>query len=434
MLMRFNFNIGLKLLKHAALNNSHVCNEHGIRVPRTKRLTPPMHSSPVLPTLAMFAVLTMASMSVFAVAVLAPEIATATDINPAWVGAFMAITYIFAMLAGTITGNLVDRYGAIRVCQLTLLLSAASLLALSSALLPVLIISAVVLGMAYGSLNPASAHILIRLGSARWRPLIFSIKQTGVPAGGALAGAVLPWLVIIWGWRGAAWTIIVMALLVLLSLQPLRSRFDQDRAAPRRLGLTSVLGPIAMVLGDPVLRRLTLVAFAYAGCQVSVGTFYVVYLVAVENMTLTQAGSAFAFVQIGGIAGRILWGWLAGRWIASRALLALIGTLTALSLIATTFIQAAWPFALIALQGLVLGASSFGWNGVFLSEAASLAPEGRAGDTTGGVQFVMFGGVVVVPPLFGLLAGASGSYTLAFYAVAAVALTAVIFLLLGRRQ
>ncbi|MCB1810174.1 MAG: MFS transporter, partial [Candidatus Competibacteraceae bacterium] len=263
---------------------------------------------------------------------------------------------------------------------------------------------------------------------------IFSVKQTGVPAGGALAGAILPLLVALWDWRVAALSIAALALLVLLLLQPLRARFDQNRTTPQRLGLASVAGPIALVLSDPVLRRLTLVAFAYAGCQVSVGAFYVVYLVAAEDMTLSQAGSAFAFVQMGGIGGRLLWGSLAGRWINPRRLLALIGLLTAASLFATTLIQPDWPFLLLAVQGLILGASSFGWNGVFLSEAASLAPAGRAGDTTGGVQFIMFGGVVVVPPLFGLLAGVSGSYAIAFYAVAAVALSAVGFLLWDRRS
>ena len=373
-------------------------------------------------------------MSVFAVSVLAPEIAATANIAPAWIGAFMAITYIGAMLAGTITGNLVDRFGPIRVCQFTLLLAAISLVVLSSAFWPLLALSAALLGLAYGPLNPASAHILVQLGSLRWRPLIFSVKQTGVPAGGALAGAILPLLVALWDWRVAALSIAALALLVLLLLQPLRARFDQNRTTPQRLGLASVAGPIALVLSDPVLRRLTLVAFAYAGCQVSVGAFYVVYLVAAEDMTLSQAGSAFAFVQMGGIGGRLLWGSLAGRWINPRRLLALIGLLTAASLFATTLIQPDWPFLLLAVQGLVLGASSFGWNGVFLSEAASLAPAGRAGDTTGGVQFIMFGGVVVVPPLFGLLAGVSGSYAIAFYAVAAVALSAVGFLLWDRRS
>ena len=390
--------------------------------------------SPVLPTLAMFAVLTIASMSVFAVSILTPAIATTASVNPAWVGAFMAIAYFGAMLAGTITGNLVDRFGAIRICQLTLLLAAAGLLILCSAQLPLLILSAVLLGLAYGPLNPASAHILVQLGALRWRPLIFSIKQTGVPTGGALAGAVLPLLVALWSWRAAALTIAVMALLVLLLIQPLRSQFDRKRAIPRRLGLASVLGPISLVLGDPVLRRLTLIAFAYGGCQVSVGTFYVVYLVTAQKMTLAQAGSAFAFVQLGGIGGRLLWGFLAGRWINPRYLLAMIGLLTTLSLYTTTLIQADWPFVLLALHGLVLGASSFGWNGVFLSEAASLAPEGRASDTTGGVQFIMFGGVVVLPPIFGLLVGISGSYSVAFTAVTAVALTAVCFLVLGQTR
>jgi hypothetical protein len=30
------------------------------------------------------------------------------------------------------------------------------------------------------------------------------LKQTGVPLGGALAGALVPTFVVLWGWRGAA--------------------------------------------------------------------------------------------------------------------------------------------------------------------------------------------------------------------------------------
>jgi len=382
----------------------------------------------------MFAVHAIASMSIFAVSVLAPEIAASAGIDPAWVGTFMAITFCSAMLAGTIAGNLIDRFGAIRVCQFSLLLAVVSLLVLSSALLPLLICSAILLGLTYGPLNPTSAHILVQLGSVRWRALIFSIKQTGVPVGGTLAGVLLPLLATRWGWQLAVLSIIVLALSVLLLLQPLRPHFDQQRNTPRRLELASVLGPIRLVLGDPVLRRLTLVAFAYASCQASVGAFYVVYLVTAEGMPLTLAGSAFAFVQLGGIGGRLSWGALAGRWIAARRLLALIGLLTTASLYTTTLIDVSWSFPLLAVQGLILGASSFGWNGVFLSEAASLAPEGHASDTTGGVQFIMFGGIVVVPPLFGLLVGTSGSYVLAFYAVSAIALVAAGALLLDNTR
>lgn len=387
----------------------------------------------------MLLVTAVASMAVFAVSVLAPVAARDIGVAPAQIGLFTALVYIVAMFAGAVTGHFVARYGPIRVCQSTLLATAAGIAALTLASPLTAALSALLLGLAYGPLNPASAQVLARLGTPRWRPLIFSVKQTGVPFGGALAGALLPLLVLAWGWRGAALTVSLAALALLAALQPLRRGYDAVANDDRlRLGRLSVLRPLKSVFGRPELRGLTLVAFGFAGCQVSVAAFYVVYLVEALDWSLARAGAALAFVQAGGVGGRILWGALSDQnarrgWQTPRVILAGLGLLTASMLLLTARLPATTPFALAALSGLALGASSFGWNGVFLSEAAALAPPGRAGETTGGVQFVMFGGVVVVPPLFAAVVTVSDSYRLGFALTAVIALTAAAYLLLGRR-
>jgi NADH dehydrogenase/NADH:ubiquinone oxidoreductase subunit G len=56
------------------------------------------------------------------------------------------------------------------------------------------------------------------------------------------------------------------------------------------------------------------------------------------------------------------------------------------------------------------GASAIGWNGVFLAEIARLAPAGQASVATGGTLCITFLGVVLGPPLFGVLAGMLQSY------------------------
>ncbi len=43
---------------------------------------------------------------------------------------------------------------------------------------------ALFLGIAYGPYNPASAHVLADITTDQSRPLVFSIKQLGVPIGG----------------------------------------------------------------------------------------------------------------------------------------------------------------------------------------------------------------------------------------------------------
>lgn len=150
-------------------------------------------------------------------------------------------------------------------------------------------------------------------------------------------------------------------------------------------------------------------------------------------MTLTRAGLLFAVVQLGGVCGRIIWGSLAGRWIRPDRLLALLGLLTAGCLLITTMMSLSWPLWQMLILGLVLGASSFGWNGVFLSEVARLAPEGKAGDITGGVQFLMYGGVVVVPPCFGFIVTLWQSYTIAFTVISVLAILIAVYLFVFRQ-
>lgn len=380
-----------------------------------------MYGPVIFPTLAMLAVLTMGSMANFTVAVIAPVAAPDIGVPATYIGVFTSVVYIFAMLTGTITGTFIIRYGPVRVCQLTLVFAAAGMLAITFASPLMAVVSAILLGFAYGPFNPASAHVLAGISTARTQPLIFSVKQTGVPLGGALAGAVLPVLVVLLGWKGAVLVVAVIAVGVMLIQQPIRSRFDGDCKPSWPLGSASVIAPLRLVLSDPRLRKMSIAGFSYAGCQVSIGAFFVVYLAEALEMSLIEAGLIFAFVQAGGILGRVFLGAIAERWLSTQALLAGMGLLIAACLLATASFTSAWPSMAIMSIAFVLGVSGFGWVGIYLSEIAKLAPEGKVGEATGGVQFIYFSGVVVVPPCFGALVNITGSYTVAFVAIAALA-------------
>lgn len=372
----------------------------------------------LLPTLAMLAVLGIASMAVYSVAVCATSAAPDLGLPSSLVGTFSALVYGVAMFSGLQTDALVERFGPIRVCQITALLVAVSMAVFTLATPGAALASALLLGGAYGQCNPASAHILVNLGEPRWRSLIFSIKQTGVPVGGALAGLLLPSILHAFDWPEALLTTAALSLLVLVALVPLRPRFDAPRPhAPLRLRL-DLRRPLRLVLDHPELRGITLAALLYSGAQLSVGAFFVVYLVEAKDLPLVLAGTVFAFLQAGGIGGRILWGMFAGSLISPRRLLGLIGLITVSALALTIGLEPDWPQPVLMALGLVLGASSFGWNGVFLAENARLAPPGQAGRVTGAVQFFIYGGVVLLPPSFGLLVALTDSYTIAFGATA----------------
>ncbi|MDX2313826.1 MAG: MFS transporter [Gammaproteobacteria bacterium] len=387
-----------------------------------------MHSSPtastriLFPLTAMLAVLTTSSMAVTVIAVLAPEAAPRIGVDATRIGDYTAIVYLFATLSGAVTGAMVDRFGAIRVCQITMLLAALAMLTFTRGTLTWVLISAVILGCAYGPFNPASAHVLWRLSTPRWRPFVFSLKQTGVPLGGALTGALIPVLVLWSDWQTAGLVVGAVALVMMILLQPLRASIDEVHRRPLKLDMKSLLGPVQLALGNPRLRGYTLTAFAYAGCQLSVMSFMVIFLTRTVNMSLVQAGSVFAFLQIGGFAGRLIWGGIASRLGSPRIVLVIIGAITATSLVVTPFMNATWPLLAVISLAIVLGASSLGWNGVMLSEVATHAPEGRAVEATAGMQVVMFGGITVFPPIFGFLVMHTQSFTAAFVAVAVLAI------------
>ncbi|MFQ6024474.1 MAG: MFS transporter [Acidiferrobacterales bacterium] len=390
------------------------------------------HAIAVRPTLAMLAVLTIASMCSHSVAVLAPQAAPEIGVAATYIGAYVSIIFTSAMFSGVVTGAFISRYGAIRVCQLAILAAACGMVAFALSSPAAAVVSAVLVGMAHGPFNPASAHILIKVSTPRSRPLIFSIKQTGVPLGGALAGTLMPTLVAFIGWKSAALLVSALALIVLVVLQPMRRAFDVDRNPARPLSGVSIIAPLRLVFMHRALRPLAILSFAYAGCQLSVGGFFVVYLTQAVEMPLVQAGLVFALLQAAGVCGRILFGAIAGRVVSARLLLAVLGLVMAACMVTTAALTPSWPFAIICLLGIVLGASTLGWNGVNLAEIAARAPEGTISEVTGGVQFVMFLGIVIMPPSFGALVTLTGSYSIAFLVIAAVATVAGFYLMRSR--
>jgi MFS family permease len=375
----------------------------------------------LVPTLGMLAVLTLSSMSMFTVTVLAPEAAPAMGVDPSLIGVFLAVAYSVAMVAGTATGTLIDRFGPIAVCQATLVCAAAGLALASLATPAALLPSALALGLAYGPFNPASAHVLSGLASPRWQPMVFSVKQTGVPLGGVLAGALVPGAALAIGWEAATLGVAGATLLTAGLVWPLRRRFDRQQRPTRLSWRVSLAGPLRLALRDPTLRRLTLTATLLAGCQVAVGAFTVLYLTADLGFGLIAAGGIFAGLQAGGFGGRVLWGFVAERLVPSRLVLAGLALAEVALLAVFAAAEPTWGRPALVAVAVALGACTFGWNGVLLSQVAARAPAGRAGDATAGLQFFMFGGVVVFPPLFGALVQAVGSHPVPFLALAGLA-------------
>jgi predicted MFS family arabinose efflux permease len=264
--------------------------------------------------------------------------------------------------------------------------------------------------------------------------LTFSIKQTGVPAGAALSGALLPALALATGWRVAFAIASLVGLVIVAVAQPIRAGLDADRRPRGRVALRDLFAPLAILRTSRALRDLALVSLAYSATQVCLTSFLVVHLTETLNFSLVAAGLALTSATIGGVAGRIAWGYVADRWLAPRRVLATIGLCAGVCGALMAAATAAWPPPAIAMLAAFFGATAIGWNGVQLSEVARHAPPGSAGKVTGATGFVTFAGVVVGPPSFALLSSVTGSYRIGFAAFAAASIAAALALLARRIQ
>ena len=370
-----------------------------------------------LPLLATLFIQAMVAMALLTLPVMAPVAAQALSVSPAMVGFYVSITYLGAMFASLTSGNTVSRFGPIRVSQLGLLLCALGLCLCATPWLPVIAIGALLIGLGYGPITPASSQILARTTPADRMALVFSIKQTGVPLGAMMAGAIVPSLMLALNWQ---WTMVMVAIACVLSAllaQPLRQELDELRQANLPFQMSALTSPIRMVLGHRPLATMAACSFMFCMVQMSLTTYLVTYLHDDLSYGLVSAGLLLSVTQMGGMGGRILWGFVADKWLGAQKTLALLAALMALCSLTTALFLPLLPLWGIWMVLIVYGASAIGWNGVYLSEVARQAPEGKASVATGGTLTFTFLGVVIGPPIFGALSTAFGSYRAGFLAL-----------------
>lgn len=392
-----------------------------------------MRSSWIAALLATLLMQTVGSFLGQSVPVVAPSMTADLGIRPETIGNLSSISTLGAILFLLFGTPFVARFGPVRMLQWGAAVGAVGVVMTASGFVAALPLAALLMGIGYGPTGPAGSRILNATAPPRHRFLIFSIKQAGAPAGGALAGLLAAPLAASHGWQAALMVGVALALLAVLALQPMRASLDAERAPPfplreafrpRQLG-----APLAVLRLHPVLPPLTLQAFAFASLQGCLFSFTVTWLVEAQGFALTAAGTAFAVMQVAGVVGRLVIGHAVDRIGDAVRCLALHGIfaagLSALWVLLSP--GAAWPVVL----GLAVlcGFTAASWNGIFIAEVARVAPPEKVAEATSGAILLCFIGYLVAPSAFAFAVTASGGWTLPF--LAACGLLAVVSCAIG---
>jgi MFS family permease len=392
-----------------------------------------LRSMPIWPLAATLAVQTLATMALYSLPTVAPEVARDLHVSGTLVGSFVATAYGVGILSALLSPGMVRKYGGVRATQAVLLAAAGMLiLAAFGSGVAGLGLAAVVLGIGYGAAAPASTHLLVPQTPQPVFNLVMSLRQIGVPFGGVMAALILPPLVLAIGWRNALLAELGPVLLLMALMEVPRRRWDSDREPTRRVFGRGLWQPFAL-LADPRFRRLSVAAFVYAGLALCLVAFMTVQLTTVVRLTLIEAGQVLAAYQIAGSVSRPIWGWIADRFLTPAQTLSLHGIGMAACSVLTGLYGPGWPFWAVMANAVLAGCTAGGYTGVAYAEYAVLGGSRRT-EATGLGTAIFFAGGMAVPPVFGAAVAAAGGYRGSYMIGAACALASGVLLAWPHRR
>jgi MFS family permease len=321
-------------------------------------------------------------------------------------------------------GNpMLDHHGPVRALQIGLAFVAAGLLLLSQPFGPIGFVGALLVGLGLAPNTPAGSQSLWRPAPADHRTLVFSIKQAGVPLGGAIAGFAVAPMVLSLGFTGAIQAMIAIVLLSALLVQPFRRSLDAEKGRQNRAWARMFLSPSSLSRSARVLSShtslpmLAALGVSFSITQACITAFTATYMVTRHGKTLAEAGHLVAILLVASTIARIFFGWLADRMGSGLTLLCLLA-LAAGATIALLIGTAGTSPWLIYLCMALVGSTSMGWNGVHMAELARVSPPALIGDVTSSASLFGFVGSICGPLIFAAIANRTGSFDWPYLLVA----------------
>lgn len=341
----------------------------------------------------------------YALGVLAPVFTVDLGVGEAALGVVAALMYLFASVIARASGGRLD--GVRGRVAFGLLFSAAigSLLLLSvSRSLWWLAAAGVMSGLAMGINNPVTNRLIAVFVAPARRGLAIGVKQTGVKVAQLTAGAAIPWLTVLVGWRQGVALLAAMAaggLVIALAVVP-----DERPTSVRQRGESSA----AVVTQLRWLRRF---AASMAIGMSAVTTYLPLYAVHSVGTTLTEAGLVVSSFAVTATAARLFWATIAGRLVDPTAALLMLSGGAAVGLAVIAWAGSAGQWALW-LGAIITGATAGSWNVVAQLTVVREVDVARAAAGTGIVQSAFLFGLAAGAPVFGAVVQFSGSFAAAW--------------------
>ena len=274
--------------------------------------------------------------------------------------------------------------------------------------------------------TPAGSKTVMLWFPIAQRGMAMGVRQTGIPLGGALAAALLPVIALAFGWRMA---VASGGLACFASAALSQFAYQATAIAP-----TTTPHHRLPRCADFLTREVVLLgvsgALATLG-QFTLITYLAIYLKETQDIAVTTSASLLVFAQIAGAAGRVLWGVASDQLFNRRRRPALMLPIavSAAGALALGWLPHGTPLWVIAILVTVHAFCALGWHGNWIALVAEIAGPERQGRTVGVAMSIMYPGIIVLPPLFGLLVDRTHSWPGAWSGLCVVLIIATVLLL-----
>ncbi len=365
----------------------------------------------------------VSSFAAAAIPLLGPILTLRWGLAPEDIGYVSAVVSVGICWFLACGGPMLDHHGPIRTLQFGLVFVAAGLALLSQPIVSLGLAGALLVGLGLAPNTPAGSQVLMRTAPTGHRTLIFSIKQAGVPLGGAIAGIAVAPLVLAFGFVGAVSALVAIVLVCAVLVQAFQPRLDAERGPRNRgwprlfLSPSSLTRSARIINAHPGLPMLTAMGVSFSITQACITAFTATYMVIQHGQSLAQAGLYMSVLLATSTVARIFFGWLADRLGSGLLLLSVLALAAGSAILLLVWSAAASHWLVYGCMALV-GATSMGWNGVHMAELARASPPAIIGDVTSSASLFGFIGSICGPLAFAMIASKTGSFTWPFVLVA----------------
>lgn len=366
---------------------------------------------------------------------LAPNLAKATGLAERDFG--LAVTFIFigTAVSSAMTGRYMRWFGSVAAQALAVVWMAGAILVVYFGTWSATMLAAFLFGLGYGPLSPISMTIVTERTPPRNRGLFLSIRQSSQPLAGVILGRALPPLMLAYGWQAGVLSLsvtVALGFLIIFCLPHLfRLRDERTIRQPlipagHQVGLLRSLAARFAIPAN--LRVLWLAGFVFAITQVGLVFFTYIYMLEEVKLSPIEAGIFASNLQVAGLFGRPVFGWLCDRLGRTDVVLVGIALISVASSYGLVLVQATWNAWLMLALALSCGASGQGWNAVFTAAMSEHVPRQKLAEMNGRAFAFLSLGWMSGAPFCWLLIETFGNYR-PLYVVMMVLNLVVAFLL-----